>query len=112
MNDHIWQKGKHIADTVLETSRRAFKTELEDRHRVGFTRAASMTLRLIQEKLAVFQKQMKGPGLNKGEQAVYAQLSELKSEIEAEYDRYWQGTGVDWRPSKPVVKGVIRKTKE
>ena len=43
---------------------------------------------------------MKGPGLSKSEQANYAQLDELKSEIEAECDRYWRGSGIDWRPLK------------
>ncbi|WP_417373418.1 hypothetical protein [Glutamicibacter protophormiae] len=112
MNEHIRQTGKQIADTVKESSRRAFKAQLEDRYQKGFTRATSITLRLIQAKLDVFQEQMKGRGLNKGEQSVYAQLSELKTEIEADYDRYWQGSDVDWRPLKPVVKAAIRQIEE
>lgn len=53
---------------------------------------------------------MKSPGLNKAEQAIYAQLEELKSEVESDFDRYWRGSGVDWRPLKPVTTGVIRST--
>lgn len=112
MNEHIRQAGKFIADTVQESTRRAANAHRDDGHRVGFTRAAGITLRIIQEKLDVLQERMKDPGLNKGEQAVYAQLSELKSEIEAGYDRYWQGTDVDWRPLKPVAKAVIRQTEK
>ena len=46
------------------------------------------------------------------EQANYAQLDELKSEIEAECDRYWRGSGIDWRPLKPVAKGVVKRADE
>lgn len=49
---------------------------------------------------------MKGPGLSKVEQASYVRLDELKSEIEADYDRYWRGSGVDRRPLKPVAQGT------
>jgi hypothetical protein len=30
------------------------------------------------------------------------------TEIEADFDRYWRGVGVDWRPQKPVAKAIIR----
>lgn len=112
MNDHIRQAGEFLMDTVQEPLRRAANAHHDDGHREGFTRAAGITLRRIQEKLDVFKEQMKGIGLTKAEQAVYAQLDELKSEIEADCDRYWQGTGVDWRPLKPVAKAVVRRTGE
>lgn len=75
----------------------------------GFSSAAGIALLRIQEKLDAYREQMKGPGLSKSEQASYAQLDELKSEIEAEYDRYWRGSGIDWRPLKPVAKGTVRR---
>jgi hypothetical protein len=55
---------------------------------------------------------MKSAGLSQSEQAIYAHLDELKSEIEADCDRYWRGSGVDWRPLKPVAKAVIRQADE
>ena len=55
---------------------------------------------------------MKGPGLSKSEQASYVQLEELRSEIERECDRYWLGSGIDWRPLKPVAKGIVKRASE
>ncbi len=63
------------------------------------------------------------PAANSGAQVVqvfgslagegfYAHLDEVKSEIEADCDRYWRGSGVDWRPPKPVAKAVIRRADE
>ncbi|MBB2974986.1 hypothetical protein FHX49_000527 [Microbacterium endophyticum] len=74
-------------------------------HMTGFTSAAAIALRRVQEKLDAHREQMKGPGLSASEQSRYAQLDELKSEIEAEYDRYWRGSGIDWRPLAPIAKG-------
>ncbi|MGO4383397.1 hypothetical protein [Specibacter sp. RAF43] len=112
MNDHIRQAGKFLMDTVQESARRTTSDHHDDGHREGFTRAAGITLRRIQEKLDVLKEQMRGTSLTKVEQAVYAELDDLKSEIEADFDRYWQGSGVEWRPLKPVVKKVIRQTGE
>jgi hypothetical protein len=64
------------------------------------------------KKIDAFKKQMKGSGLTRAEQASYAQLEELKSEIEADCDRYWRGSGVDWRAPKPVAKRAVRPTGE
>jgi hypothetical protein len=55
---------------------------------------------------------MKSEGLSQSEQAIYAHLDELKSDIEADCDRYWRGSGVDWRPLKPVAKAVILQADE
>ena len=74
----------------------------------GFTEAADITLRRMQEKLDAFKEQMKGHGLSQAEQAIYAQLDELKSEIEAGFDR----SGVDWRPPPSVAKRVVKQTDE
>lgn len=112
MNDHFRQAGKFIADAVQESTSRTISAHRDDGHREGFTRAAGISLRRIQEKLDVFREQMKSPGLTKAEQTICAQLDELKSEIEADCDGYWRGTGVDWRPLKPVAKGVTMRTRE
>ncbi len=55
---------------------------------------------------------MKGPGLSAPEQASYALLEELKSEIELECDRYWRRSGIDWRPLNPVAKGFVKRANE
>ena len=81
-------------------------------HRRGFSTAAGIALRHIDAKLDSLKERMTGPGLTKAEQAVFAELDGMKSEIEADCDRYWRGSGVDWRPLKPVVKGVVRWTEE
>lgn len=75
-------------------------------------RPCGIALRQIQKRLDDLREQMKGKGLSQAEQAFYAHLDELKSEIEADCDRYWRGSGVDWRPLKPVAKAVIRRTDE
>lgn len=112
MNDHIQQAGQFVKDAVRDSARHARSDHGDAMHQSGFTSATGITLRRIQERIDGFREQMKGPGLTKTEQAIYAQLDELKSEIEADCDRYWQGSGVDWRPLKPVAKAVIRKTGE
>jgi len=81
----------------------------DDQHRKGFTRAATISLHLVQDQVDVLNEQMKGPGLNKSDQALHANLNELKSKIESDFDRYWQGSGVDWRPPRSVVKGGVRQ---
>ena len=105
MNDRIRQAGRFIQGAAQQT----FRDRDDDMQRKGFTSAAGISLRRIQEKLDLFKEQMKGPGLTKAEQMVYTQLDELKSEIEADFDRYWRRSGVDWRPPKPVAKGVIKQ---
>lgn len=110
MNDRIREAGQSIMGAVQESNRQTLRDHGDDQHRKGFTKAASISLRLVQDEIDVLKEQMKGPGLNKSEQALYAHLDELRSKIESDFDRYWQGTGVDWRPPKPVVKGVVRQT--
>ena len=112
MNDHIQQAGQFVKDAVRDSARQARSDHGDAMYQRGFTSAAGIILRRIQERIDGFREQMKGPGLTKAEQAIYAQLDELKSEIEADCDRYWQGSGVDWRPLKPVAKAVIRQTGE
>ena len=112
MNNHFQKAGEFLRDTVQESARQVLSDHHYDGHIGGFRRAAGIALRRIQEKLDAYREQMKGPGLSKSEQASYAQLDELKSEIEAECDRYWRGSGIDWRPLKPVAKGVVKRANE
>ena len=112
MNSHFQKAGEFLRDTAQESARQVLSDHRDDGHIRGFTSAAGIALRRIQEKLDAYREQMKGPGLSKSEQANYAQLDELKSEIEAECDRYWRGSGIDWRPQKPVAKGVVKRADE
>jgi hypothetical protein len=108
----IRQAGQLVIDAVRDSARQTKNDHGDAEYRRGFTRASGITLRNIQEKLDAFRVQMKGSGLSQTEQAVYAHLDELKSEIEADCDRHWQGTGVDWRPPKPIFKAVNQHADE
>lgn len=110
MSDPIRRVSEFMRDAVQESARQTLSHHRDDGRRRGFTKAAGITLRRIHGKLDSLKEQMKGPGLTKAEQAIYAQLDELRSEIEADYDRYWQDSGVDWRPPKPAAKGVVRRS--
>ncbi|KAA6437962.1 hypothetical protein FQ330_00250 [Agrococcus sediminis] len=112
MNDRIRQAGEFLRDTVQQATRQALSDHDDAMLRRGFTSAAGITVRRIQEMLDASKEQMKSTGLTKAEQAQYAQLEELKSGLEADYDRYWQGTGVDWRPLKPIAKGIVRRPEQ
>ena len=94
----IRQAGQFVIDAFRDSVRQTVNDHGDAKYQSGFTDATAITLRRIQEKLDGFREQMKGSGLGQTEQAVYAHLDEIKSEIEADCDRYWQGTGVDWRP--------------
>lgn len=104
------QAGQIVADAVRDSAQDTMSDHGQAHYERGFTAAAGIALRQIQKQLDVLKEQMKGPGLSQAEQALYAHLDELKSAIEADCDRFWGGTGVDWRPLKPVAKGVIRST--
>jgi hypothetical protein len=107
VNDRIRKAGEFVRDAVVESAQqRASDRDLEMQVR-GFKGAAAITLRLIEDKIDTFTERMKGPGLNKSEQAAYAALLDLRSEIEADCDRYWRDYAVDWRPLKRVVKGKV-----
>lgn len=112
MNDRIVQARDFVREAVQEPVGQRSQERYKDGFRRGFSSAAGITLRQIQERLDVFKEQMKGSGLTKVEQAVYVQLDELKSKIEADYDDFWRASGTDWRPIKPVAKGVVRRTEE
>ncbi|MCB0962415.1 MAG: hypothetical protein KDA98_03805 [Acidimicrobiales bacterium] len=74
----------------------------------GFSVAAGLALQPIETRLDSLREEMKSTGLSVPEQAVYAHLEEIRAEIEAACDDFWQSTGVDWRPLKPIVSGAIR----
>lgn len=112
MSSHFQNAGDFPRDAAQESARQILSDQRAGGHISGFSGAAGIALRRIQEKLDAYREQMKGSGLSKSEQASYAQLDELKSEIETEYDRYWRGSGVDWRPLKPVAKCVVKRVNE
>ncbi len=103
----IRQAGQIVVDAVRDSAQQAMSDHGEASLQRGFTAAAGIALRQIQEKLDGLREQMKSAGLSQSEQLIYAHLDELKSEIEADCDRYWRGSGVDWRPLKPVAKAAI-----
>ncbi len=112
MKEHIRNAGQFVQEALNESARQARKEHEDAMHLRGFSSAAGIALGCIEEKLDGFKQQMKGPGLTKTEQAAYAQLDELKSEVEANLDRYWRGSGLEWRPPRPIAKGVRRRSGE
>jgi hypothetical protein len=111
----IRQTGQFVMDAVRESAQHTMSDHGEAQFQQGFTDAAGIALRQIHEKLDGLREQMKHAGLSQAEQAIYAHFDELKSEIEADYDFYWRGYGVDWRsrvdlrPLKPAASAVARK---
>jgi hypothetical protein len=106
----IRKAGQFIMGTVRDSVQETMSDHGDSNFERGFSAAAGIALRQIQKRLDGLREQMKGKGLSQAEQAFYAHLDELKSEIEADCDRYWAGSGVDWRPLKPMAKAVIRRT--
>lgn len=103
------QKALGAVQNSTQQERRAYGDE---RYLKGFTSAADISLRCIEKKLDTFKEQMKGGSLSKPEQAVNAGLIDLKSEIEAECRRFWHSSGIDWHPSTPIAKRVVRPDNE
>lgn len=113
VDDRIKQAGQFVQDAVQDSLSQRVRERSDDKHRRGFSTAVGIVFRQIDAQLDSFKEQMSRSGLSKTEQAVFVQLDRLKSEIETECDRYWRGTGVDWRPIKPVVKkGVVVRHRE
>ena len=108
----VRKAGQFIMDAVRDSVQETMSDHGDAHFERGFSAAAGIALRQIQKRLDDLREQMKSKGLSQAEQAFYAHLDELKSEIEADCDRYWRGSGVDWRPLKPVAKAVIRRTDE
>jgi hypothetical protein len=102
------QAGQIVVDAIRQSGRETMSNHGDARFENGFTEAAGIALRQLQNKLDGLKEQMKGPGLGQAEQALYVHLDEMKSQFEADCDRYWRGSGVDWRPLKPVARAVIR----
>lgn len=108
----VRQAAQFAVDAVRDSAQQQVIDQGDAQFRRGFTRAASITQRHLQRRLDEFREQMKRAGLGPNEQAVFAHLDELKSDIEADCDRYWQRSGVDWRPPKQVAKATIRRKGE
>ncbi len=106
------EMGQFVQDAVRDSVQGMVSDHGDVRFARGFSSAAGIALRQIQKRLDDLREQMKGGGLSQAEQAFYAHLDELKSEVEADCDRFWRGTGVNWRPLKPVARGIIRRADE
>ncbi|MFF5291910.1 hypothetical protein [Paractinoplanes globisporus] len=102
--------GQFLMDTVRDAVQERESARGDEGFEDGFSAAAGIALRQVQKRLDDLREQMKGKGLSQAQQAFYAHLDELKSEIEAGYDRCWAGSGLDWRPS--VAKAGIRRPGE
>ena len=112
VKDYIHKASQFGPAQFRESAQRTLNDHSDDGHLRGFTSAADIALHCIQEKIDAFKEKMKGSGLNKAEQAIYVQLEELKSEIEADYEFYWHDTSDASRPSSSVVKGAVRPAEE
>lgn len=106
MHQLIQRASEFLRGTAQEVIQRRMKEDGDARQLRGFTAAASISLRLVQSDLDALKERMKNPGLNKTEQALYVHLEELQAKINAGFDGYWEGSGYDWHPSKPLVKTV------
>lgn len=104
----IRQAGEYVVDVLRDSVRQTMSDHGDSKYLQGFTQAAGISLRRIQDRLDGLREQMKASGLSPAGQAVYAHLDEVRSEIEEDCDRYWQGAGVDWRPPKPVARAIRR----
>jgi len=111
LNDHIRRAGHFLQDAVGEGFRETFHNSQDAAHQEGFFRAAEATMQLIDHALEGFTDAMVNMGLSKSEQATYVRLLQLKTDIEASYDRYWSGTGLDWRLQHPAAKAVIPRNR-
>ncbi len=111
----IGQARQFVIDAVRDSAQHTMSDHGEALFQQGFTDAAGIALRQVHAKLDGLREQMKHAGLSQAEQAIFAHFDELKSEIEADYDFYWRGRGVDWRsgvdlrPLKPVTTADARK---
>ena len=99
------QAGQLVVEAVQGSAQQVVSDHGDPRFQRGFTAAAGIALGQIQGKLDDLREEMKGEGRSVSEQAIYAHLDELRSEIEADCDRFWRGGGVDWRPLRPIAKG-------
>ena len=104
--------GRAVMDAARESLRQSMAEHGDARFQRGFTSAAGIALRQLDEKLEGFRGRMKSGELTSTEQAIYAHLDELKSEIEANCDRFWGDSGVDWRPLTPVARAVSSRAIE
>ena len=68
-----------------------------------------MALTTIGRRLDELKNGMSKGSLTKAEQTTFAELDRLRVSIEESGDRYWRGTGYDWRPQMPVAYAQIVK---
>lgn len=110
MDERLKQFGQFVGDSLQEGARRAGSDARHDARSGGFAEAAAISLRQIGNRLDAFTERMSGngPSLTKGEQEVYAALMSLRDELEAGFDKFWEGSGVDWRPPRPLVRAKLR----
>lgn len=102
------QVGETLKETVRDAARQTLHEHGDVRYLRGFKSATGIALSAIQERLDTLREEMKGQGLGRTDQAIYAHLEELKLEIERNCDQFWHGIDVDWRPVRPVTKRVVR----
>ncbi|MDI2019994.1 hypothetical protein [Paenarthrobacter nicotinovorans] len=106
MRDNIRRAGRFINRAVEEGRQRALQSISDEEELKGFTNAAEISLRQIQEHLDALKLRMDKPGLTKAEQLIFRQLDQLKSELEAAFEFYWKHTEVDWRPPQVIAKAL------
>lgn len=104
--------GRFVMDAARESVRQSMTEHGDASFQRGFRAAAGIALRQLDGKLEDFRGRMKSGDLNSTEQAIYAHLDELKSEIEASCDRFWGDSGIDWRPLTPVARAASSQAVE
>jgi hypothetical protein len=114
LSDRIRQAGEFAWDAFQKGARQAGSDLRDGARREGFSSAAGIALSRIEDSLDALKERMRGngPSMTEADLALFAHLDDLKSEIEVSYDRYWRGSGVQWRPPKAVAKGIVRRTQE
>ena len=100
------QAGQFVMDVVRDSAQQTMVAHGDMRLRNGFRAAIGIAQTRLDLRLADLREQMKSGCLSPVEQAVYAHLDELKAEIEEDCERYWRGSGVDWRPVKQIATVV------
>lgn len=106
--DRIRQMGQELQNSLRESAKQARGERDDDMHLSGFQAAYRINSRRLDESIDALKAKLTAGELSKMEQVVLSRLEQLRSELEADFDYYWQAADVDWRPAKPVAK-VVRK---
>lgn len=104
--DRIRQMGQEIQDSIRESAKQAQGERDGNVHLSGFRAAYRISARRLEESIAALKAKLAAGELKQIEQVVLSRLEQLRSEMEADFDRYWQEADVDWRPAKPVATVV------